>query len=160
MGRLSTFTAEIAETICRRLAEGEPLRAICRDEGMPPESTVRQWALDDVDGFAARYAHARELGIEAMAEQCIEIADDSGSDFSAGDDGPAFNAEHVQRSKLRVDTRKWLLAKMAPKKYGDRIDVGNADGKPFEVKDTGEAATRIATLLATAQQRKGLADLL
>jgi hypothetical protein len=159
MGRSSSFTPEIADAICRRLAEGEPLRAICRDEGMPDRETVRRW-LDADETFRGQYAQAREQGLDALAEQCLEISDDERHDWVMTKKGMLTDEVAIGRARLQVDTRKWLLAKMAPKKYGDRIDVGNADGKPFEVKDTGEAATRIAALLATAQQRKGLADLL
>src|SRR4051812_2164281 len=65
LGRPSTYTAELAATICARLATGETLRAVCRDDGMPSESTVRTWALDDREGFSAHYARAREIGYMA-----------------------------------------------------------------------------------------------
>lgn len=128
-GRKLTYTAEIGGEICRRLAEGESLRAICRDEGMPPESTVRAWALDDVQGFGAQYARARDIGLDAVAEELLEISDDGRNDWMEkfGKDGEAvgyeLNGEHVQRSRLRVESRKWYLSKLAPKKYGDKQQV-------------------------------------
>ena len=131
-GRPSTYDPEIAEEICNRLADGESLRAICRDLHMPPESTVRGWYVDDVQGFAAHYARARDMGLESMAEGLTEISDDGSNDWVETNDpdnpGYKLNGEHVQRSKLRVDTRKWLLSKMAPKKYGDKQDI-NLTGK-------------------------------
>ena len=96
-GRPSIFSPALADRLCERLADGETLRAICRDEGMPDERTVRRWALDDLEGFSAQYARAREIGYQSMADDLTEIAD-------AKDGDPA-------RDRLRVDTRKWLLSK-------------------------------------------------
>jgi hypothetical protein len=120
-GRPSIFSEELATRICERLAAGETLRAICRDEDMPPESTVRRWALDDFNGFAAQYARARETGYQGLADDLIAIADDHLGD-------PA-------RDRLRVDTRKWLLSKALPKIYGDKLshEVGGVGGGPLVV---------------------------
>jgi hypothetical protein len=108
-GRPSIFSPELADRLCERLADGEALRAICRDEGMPDERTVRRWALDDVEGFSGHYARAREIGYQGMADDLTEIAD-------AKDGDPA-------RDRLRVDTRKWLLSKALPKIYGDKQQI-------------------------------------
>ena len=59
MGRMCTYTPEIAAEICEKISSGESLRSICKGSGMPPEATVRNWAMDDVNGFAAQYARAR-----------------------------------------------------------------------------------------------------
>jgi hypothetical protein len=133
MGRHTTFTPEIGAAICERLEKGESLRAICRDEGMPAESAVRRWALDDVGGFHAQYMRAREIQYLAMAEELTEIADDARNDWMAvqdDDGGEAYrlNGEHVQRSRLRTDTRKWLLSKMLPKVFGDKLAHTGPDG--------------------------------
>jgi hypothetical protein len=123
-GRPLTYDKETAHAICVRLARGETLRAICRDEEFPPESTVRAWALEDIDGFGARYAYSRQMGLDTMAEQLLEIADDGTNDFVADKHGgTALNMEHINRSRLRVDTRKWYLSKLAPKRYGEKVDV-------------------------------------
>ena len=76
----TTYTAEIAEHICRRMSEGASLRAICREPGMPSEGAVRGWAVRDVDGFGERYRAARLLLLEAWADQIIDIADETGLD--------------------------------------------------------------------------------
>ena len=128
-----TYDQETTHAICVRLARGETLRAICRDEEFPPESTVRTWALEDVDGFAARDAYARQLGLDAMADQLLEIADDSSGDFTTDANGNRTpNNEHINRSRLKVDVRKWHLSKLAPKRYGDKVDVnvGPEGGAP------------------------------
>ncbi len=134
-GRPTKYTPELADRICERIAGGESLRAICRDETMPADSTVRGWDTDDREGFSAPYARAREAGCEAVADEILEIADDSTNDFMERRRGDGsiemvFDSEHVQRSRLRIDTRKWLLSKMLPKKYGDRLELSGKDGGP------------------------------
>lgn len=131
MGRPVTHTAALAETICERLSGGESLRAICRDEAMPPEATVRGWALDDREGFAALYARAREVQAHAIADELLEIADDGSNDWMVREGKTELNSEHVQRSRLRSDTRKWLLSKMLPKVYGDKMQHTGNDEKPL-----------------------------
>lgn len=126
MGRPSTFTAELAAKICEQLAAGLSLRAICREDGMPPEATVRLWVVDDVSGFAAQYARARDIGLDAMAEELVAIADTpqigtksvskvTGLEVTEGD--------MVEHRRLQVDARKWYLSKLAPKKYGDKQQI-------------------------------------
>lgn len=122
MAGSSTFTQEVAETICTRLAEGESLRTICADDGMPDRGTVFRW-LEANEGFRNQYARAREEQADFYAAQIIDIADDSDRDYTETEDGPAMNSEHIQRSRLRVDARKWYASKLAPKKYGDKTDV-------------------------------------
>jgi hypothetical protein len=95
---------------------------------MPHEATVRNWALDDREGFSTQYTRARELGYMAMADELLEVADDGKNDWMErqGDEEQklyVLNGEHVQRSRIRVDTRKWLLSKALPKVYGDKIDI-------------------------------------
>ncbi|MRT15310.1 hypothetical protein GJV07_24135 [Enterobacteriaceae bacterium RIT711] len=69
-----------------------------------------------------QYARAREVQAEILAEEIIEIADDSSGDVFVDDDGrEQTNHERVARSRLRVDARKWYASKLAPKRYGDRI---------------------------------------
>lgn len=80
--------------------------------------------MDDVEGFAERYARARETGFEVLADELTEIADETAHDTvkdAQGNDRP--NNEWISRSKLRVDTRKWLLSKMLPKVYGDKLTL-------------------------------------
>ena len=119
------YTPAIADEICARLAQGEALKAICRDKHMPTEAKVRQWAINDRCGFRKRYAEAREAGYETMAEEIIEISDAN----YTGPDGLVDNGA-IQQARLRSDNRKWLLAKMMPKKFGDRVTaevVGDAN---------------------------------
>ena len=132
-GRPTRYTEGIAAEICERLSKGESLASICRDAHMPAEPRVREWALEDrADksgagaGFAARYARARAIGYERLADELIRISDDP----CLGADGYVDNAA-VQRARLMSDNRKWLLSKMLPKQFGDKVTqeiVGEGGG--------------------------------
>jgi hypothetical protein len=148
-GRPSEYTEELAAKICSKLAEGKTLRAVCRIDGMPPESTVRRWALDDFNGFAAQYARAREIGYHSMADETLDIADDGTNDVIHDEDGhETTNYDVIARSRLRVDTRKWLLSKALPKVYGEKIsqEVSGPDGAPIVI-------TRIERAIVNAPDR-------
>jgi hypothetical protein len=123
----NVYTDELAEEICLRLEQGESLNAICKDDGMPKENTVRGWARDDFKGFSAKYARAREVGYLKIADEMLEIADDARNDWMdkqvRGDTIRVIDEECVKRSQLRVETRKWLLSKMLPKVYGDKLQT-------------------------------------
>lgn len=131
-GRPSNYTSELGAEICARLTAGVTLRAVCKADDMPAESTVRKWAMEDRDGFRAQYATAREIGYQSMADEIIEIADESGGDLKTDDEGNArMDAEFAARSRLRVDTRKWLLSKALPKVYGDKVALtGGGEDDP------------------------------
>ena len=128
MAGVSTYTEEIGDLLCERIAEGESVNSICRDEDMPCKATFFNW-LNNHSTFLDKYTRAKELGAEAIAEDMFEIADDGKNDWmqklnSDGDPiGVQLNSEHVQRSKLRIDTRKWYLSKILPKKYGDKLNL-------------------------------------
>lgn len=122
MGRASSYSDAIAEVICTRLIDGESLRSICRDEAMPSAATVCRWLADN-EKFREQYVRAREAQADTLADEILEIADDSAHDTEVTDNGERPNTEWIARSRLRVDARKWLASKMAPKKYGDRINA-------------------------------------
>lgn len=148
-GRPTDYTQALAEEICRRMALGESLRSICRDEEMPAESTVRMWAVADRSGFHAHYARARVSQMEALSEDLLEIADDK--------------TEDPQRARLRVDTRKWLMSKIAPKVYGDRTrhELTGANGGPIRTHDLSrlpdEKLAALAALLGAGSDAGGSA---
>jgi hypothetical protein len=145
-GRPSSFTQETADTICERMAEGESLRSICRDDAMPHRLTVLRWA-DTNEAFRDQYARARDHLADFYNDDILDIADHG-------------NGEDVARAKLRIDTRKWAMSKMAPRKYGDRVttEIGGIDGKPIEVADVTDLdrakalAAMIAKTRAVAQE--------
>jgi len=131
-GRPSDFTQETADLICARMADGQSLREICRDDAMPGQRTVFQWLQKHAE-FAQQYARAREQLLEHWADEIVEIADDGTNDWiererSDGSRSTTVDADHINRSRLRIDTRKWLMSKLGPKKYGDKlVHAGDAE---------------------------------
>ena len=140
-GRPSIYSDEISVEICRRLAGGESLRAICRDDVMPAEGTVRGWAIDDREGFSAHYARARDIGLDCKADEVMEIA------FS--------DSEDVQRDRLKFDAVRWYLSKLAPKRYGE-AQHHEPVFVPIETRDVNmiDLARRIAWVLTQAAEAK------
>lgn len=129
----------IAE-ICARLSTGEPLAQICRDPHMPERTVVYDWLKENKE-FAQRIAHARDAGFDAIAEDCLAIAD---SPMPSTDNG-ATDGGAVQHAKLRVETRLKLLAKWDPKRYGDKQQVEHS------------GAVDIAGAILAARKRAGRA---
>ena len=130
------YNKKTADLICEKLMEGVSLREICRGEGVPKRGTIYSWLIAH-EAFADQYARACEVREDGMFDELFDIADDSSNDWMKRKDGEeALDSEHVQRSKLRIDTRKWALARMRPKKYGDRLDLnhGGQDGNPVTTK--------------------------
>ena len=116
--------------------DGESLRSICLSEDMPDRKTVFNWLHRNTE-FFHQYARAREVQAEVWADEINDIADDSTNDYVTrtkrdGSEYEEFNAEAVMRARLRVDSRKWLLSKLLPKKYGDKVqtEVTGKDGGP------------------------------
>lgn len=138
LGRPTDFTEELGTKICARIAEGESVRSIVRDKNMPSSSTIFRWLLDESKKpFWEQYEKARNIQAENMFEELIEIADDGKNDwmekeYKNGSSYITLNNEAVSRSRLRVDTRKWYLSKVLPKKFGEKLDV-TSGGKPIPI---------------------------
>lgn len=136
MAGITTYTNDKADAICERLAMGESMRSICRDESMPAMSTVFKW-LRENEEFSQQYARAKEESADALFEDLLEIADDGSNDWmernnaDGSNGGWAVNGEHIQRSRLRIDARKWAMSKLKPKKYGEKIQVGGDTDNPL-----------------------------
>lgn len=146
MGRPSSYTPELAAEICERLAAGESLRAICRDAWMPSDFAVRNWAINDVEGFLSRYMRARDIGLDVMADELLDIANTpvEGVRREESDDGvKEVREDMLGHRRLQVDARKWYLSKLAPKRYGDR--------QALEISGSVD----IATTIAAARKRSG-----
>lgn len=159
MGRSSTYSEEVATEICQRLADGTPLREICRDAEMPAWRTVYDWQ-DANPEFAARIARARISGYDALAGECLEIADspEIGEERTEKPDGSVEirTGDMLGHRKLRIETRLKLLAKWDPKRYGDKVAVGGADDlPPIQAADPIEVARRLAFILAKGATNGG-----
>lgn len=121
-GRPSLYSDALADDICQRLINGESLNAICKSDGMPSHFAVFSW-IERNPAFAAKYARARELQAEKYAEEIVAIADEAENDTITDEYGnEKVNHEVVARARLRVDARKWVAAKLLPKKYGEKIE--------------------------------------
>jgi hypothetical protein len=118
-GRPSSYTFEVSEEICRLMAEGKGLRQICALPDMPSRPTVLRW-IEDNPSFRDRYARARELCMDWYQEEVLRIAFDDSGDLIIDGDRVMSGHHVVQRARLKVDTVKWVMSKLAPKKYGDR----------------------------------------
>ncbi|MFD2677004.1 terminase small subunit protein [Camelimonas lactis] len=134
IGRPTCYTQELADHICAELATGKSMRTVCRATDMPAMSTVFLWLRERRD-FSEQYARAKVEAADALVEEIMDIADDATNDWMETHDkdgnavGYRLNGEHVQRSRLRIDARKWVAAKLKPKKYGERLDLDNS-GQP------------------------------
>lgn len=139
-GRPSRFTLNIADQICERLADGESLRTICSDDSMPNRSTVFRWLSQNKE-FCSQYARAREAQADALADEILDIADNNAHDIAVDNEGnETINHDAIARSRLRVDTRKWLAGKLKPKVYGDKIqqELTGKNGGPVEYSNLSD----------------------
>lgn len=109
-GRPPIYNDDLAKAICRRLANGESLRAICDDKTMPDRGTVLGW-VDDIPDFSAMYARARDRQQEAYAEDGVYIAD---------------TEPDATRARNRILSRQWYASKLKPKRFGDKLELGGA----------------------------------
>jgi hypothetical protein len=139
-GRDTVYTDELGAKIAALLAEGLTVNEIEAMEGMPSGRTIRTWALNLEHPFSPMYTRGREIGYMKMADDLTSIMDDGRNDWmerhnSEGEaTGWQVNGEHVQRSRLRVEGRKWLLSKALPKIYGDKLALTDADGGVLKVQ--------------------------
>lgn len=146
------YSEALADRILDELATGKPLRRICNDDDMPTDAAVRGWVREDKEGFAQRFKDAQFLGWQSMADEILELSDG----VTLTGDAKADNAA-VQQARLSVDSRKWLLSKMLPKVFGDRLThVGDSEADPIAVVprstlgEERELARRVAFILHRA----------
>ena len=163
IGRPSKYTPEIAQKICEMLSDGIPLREICRQDGFPAWQTIYDWMYRDDElgergvGLSRAIAHARETGYEAIAEECLRIADTPvmGQKQVMGDDKTYTTVEDMLgHRKLQIETRLKLLAKWNPKKYGDRVQLAGDAENPLKIEASLEADKLMQALLQNAELKK------
>jgi pyruvate carboxylase len=136
VGRPSKYCDEIIESICKAVRNGSCIHAICKEKDMPSEEAVYNW-LETKPEFVEKYTLAREIRADRMAQEILIIADDTTNDTctvtsKSGNEYETANHEWINRAKLRVDTRKWLMSKWSPKKYSEKIqqEITGKDGAP------------------------------
>jgi hypothetical protein len=153
-GRPSGYSPELADEICAQLSEGKSLRTICKAESMPCITTVFGWMRKHPE-FLKQYTRAKEESADVLAEEMLDIADDGSNDWMEFHEkenvGYRLNGEHVNRSRLRVDTRKWIAAKLKPKKYGEKLDIAHSGS--IETTSREALIERLTGLYATASSR-------
>lgn len=141
MGRPSKYTEELAKQICEVTAtSSKSLKTICEELDLKPRM-VLDWLSSNKE-FSHMYARAKEEQADLLAEEIISIADDSSNDTIKieGRNGKLMDAENkewVNRSRLRVDARKWIASKLKPRKYGDKIELSGDKENPLTVQITG-----------------------
>ena len=113
---------------------GKSLRAVCAAPDMPTEGAVRSWAVENHEGFGDRMERARVVGCHVMADEILEIAD------------AAHDSDSAAAARVKTENRRWLLSKLLPKTYGDRLDVNHS------------GTVTVAALLTEARQRRALLD--
>ena len=147
MARPSIYSDEIAEEICGLLIEGKSLHQICRRRGMPDRRTVHRWQESKPD-FAARCARAREAQADYMDDLILETA-------------VASKAETAAADRVKISAFQWRAAKLAPKRYGDRIraEITGKNGGPIQTFDLGNLSVdeleRLDSILARVAQQGG-----
>lgn len=120
MGRKSSHTPDVEETILARIMVGESLRSILSDKGMPHLATVFRW-LDERPDFAIKYARAREIQADAMDDLILTTANKSTPESSPAD-------------RVKIMAYQWRASKLAPKKYGDKLQLGgDGSGVPITI---------------------------
>lgn len=147
-GRPTVFTQELADEICERIADGESLRSICKEESKPNKATVFRWLNANQD-FSDQYTRAREEQAESFADEIVAIADDGKRDYVFDDGKFGVDTDHISRARLRVEARKWVASKLKPKRYGDKLDLNHG----------GSINTNVTSELTEAQIVARLAEI-
>jgi hypothetical protein len=163
-GRPSKFTPAIAEEICRRISEGETLRAICRDDHMPHWTTVHDWKDRDED-FSLRLARARDTGYDAIAQHAVEILDEDPHTVEIRDkEGNVIDVKVdgalVQWQKNRAEIRLKLLACWDPRRYGNKVqtELSGPEGKPIETTVRVETGPQLDAVVKAMKAHLGIVE--
>lgn len=140
--RVAIFNPKAADMVLSRMLSGESLRAACKVAGIEPASFLR-WTYADPD-LAQQYASVKRDMAELVAAEIIDIADEAPPITPLG----TVDSGAIAHQRLRVDTRKWILSKVLPKVYGDKLAIGGADDMPAIKQDvTIDAAEAYKRLL-------------
>lgn len=136
IGRPPMYSTELAVAVCALIAQGKSMKTIAQTEGMPSIGTMYGWLANNPE-FLKLYERAKQDQADALAEEMLDIADDGTNDWMEAHDkdgncvGYKVNGEHVQRSRLRIDARKWIAERMKPKRYGARAEMTHGVTDPL-----------------------------
>lgn len=161
VGRPTKYTPELSNVICGRIASGESLFRISKDAGMPSTVTMFAW-MRKHEEFLNSYTIAKQECADVYAEEIIDIADDGTNDYMAqletdenGEEkiaGWKYNGEHVARSRLRVESRKWLMMKLKPKKYGEKTHTEHSGQVNYSELSEEQLDAHLKSLLGAIQE--------
>jgi hypothetical protein len=129
-GRPTDYTHELAHEICDAIASSSKgIKKLCKENShWPNPDTIFSWLMQHKE-FSDLYARAKQHQVESLVDDVLEIADDTSNDYTVREDGKlVVDHVHIQRAKLKIDTRKWIAAKLCPRLYGDRL----TDQPPME----------------------------
>lgn len=159
-GRPSDYSNAMADAICERISDGQSLRSICEADEFPHKATVFRWLAEN-EAFRDQYARARDTQAEVLFDEMITIADTPmlGQKTKIGSDGKSETTEGdmIEHRRLQIEARKWVLGRMAPKKYGDKVtNVHEGGDKPIDVVSVSdrERAKAMALLATKAAKAK------
>lgn len=157
VGRPPIYTLDLSGRLCGYLSMGQSLRTACKQEGMPSIMTVYSW-MNKHPEFIEQYTRAKMEAAEAMAEDMLDIADESPTAVEIDKDGNVvgtkLDSAGIARNRLRVETRKWVASKLKPKKYGDhsKLELFGKDGGSIELDHYNSA---LEDLLVTLEKKLG-----
>jgi hypothetical protein len=152
VGRPTKYSPELAAEILTRIAEGESLRKITMEAGMPNHSSVYLWLLQHPE-FSDKYVRAREEQAETLADEIVAIADEPPAEVTDDKGVSRTDSGWVTWQKNRVDARKWVAAKLKPKKYGERVTHAGDAENPLEIKASTEIFDTVLQTMELAKQR-------
>ncbi len=146
-GGLTKKTEPILEEIFSRIAKGETLTHICKEESMPSTTIFMQWIQYD-DDIRERYYRAKEVQAEYFSEEILDIADDSVSDIMQGFDRkgkpiPMVNYENVKRSELRIKARQWLMERIRSSRFNEKVLVAKQEAQNPSMPNLSGATIQI-----------------
>ena len=145
-GRPTIFTEILAAKICQRIADGESIRAVCSDPNMPSTTAIFRWiASGKYDGFRQLYEASMQIRLETLGDGLIELADAPIERNAAG----MVDSGAVQMRRLQIETRRWILSKLLPRKYGDRMGLDH-QGEGFNLT----VVTGVPESFASLEQKR------
>lgn len=152
LGRPVEYEDWMAEEVCWRIAQGEPLTRICRDDHLPHCATIYRWLIRFPD-FCEMYTRAREDQADTNADEILSIADEMPPEYTDEKGRTMLDASFIQWQRSRIDARKWTSAKLKPRKYGDRVAVeGVEGGASIKTEETG--SNRFLEILKNMEMTK------
>lgn len=153
VGRPTDYSPELINEICDRIANGEPLVRICREEAMPNVVTVYRW-LNKYPEFSNLYAKAKDAAADTLAEEIQDIADSIPMETTDKEGNTRFDPAYINWMRLRVDARKWVAAKLKPRKYGDRTIMAGDPESPLQTETTIKANELFMSILQNMELKK------